>query len=76
MTVHEQVGLGVAIDVPENVSNDMLMDALVVLFSRPNEFDLPVTNVITRPSSDGLGESVFEVMSLVVHDRLKPLGNQ
>lgn len=59
MTANEQVGLGVAIDVPANVSNDMLMDALVMLFSKPNEFELPVTHVITRPSSDGLGEFVF-----------------
>lgn len=59
MTVHPEVGLGVAIDVPVNVSNEMLMDALVMLFSNPNEFELPVTDVITRPSRDGLGESVF-----------------
>jgi hypothetical protein len=75
MTVHAQVGLGVAIDVPVNVSNDMMMDALVMLYSKPNEFELPVTNVITRPSSDGLGESVFQVMPLVMY-ALISLDNQ
>lgn len=50
----EFVGLGTETEVPENVSTEKLWEALLIKVPQPNLF-LPVFDVKSRPSDDGLG---------------------
>ena len=50
----EPVGLGASSEVPENISTEQLWQTLLIKIPQPNLF-LPVHDVKSRPSDDGLG---------------------
>ena len=50
----EQVGLGVAATIPEEITTKQVWQALTVKIKQPNLF-LPATDIITRQSDDGNG---------------------
>jgi hypothetical protein len=50
----EEAGFGVSVVIPPEVSNEKLWEVLLLKIQQPNLF-LPVSNVSTRPSDDGLG---------------------
>lgn len=57
----EAVGMGVSMEIPEEIPTAKVWEALLIKIKQPNLF-LPVTDVVTRPSDDGLG--VYREMSI------------
>lgn len=57
----EQIGLGVAATIPEEITTKQVWQALIVKIKQPNLF-LPATDIVTRPSDDGKG--TFREMSV------------
>ncbi len=57
----EQVGLGAGIPIPDDITTDAVWEILIDKISHPYRY-LPVTDVITRPSDDGIG--TYREMSL------------
>lgn len=53
-TDQETAGFGVGLVIDDIISNATLMDILKRKIDRPEDF-LPVTDVFSRPSDDGLG---------------------
>lgn len=58
---NEEVGLGVAMEIPDEISTEKVWEVLLIKIKQPNLF-LPVTDVVTRPSDDGLG--IYREMSI------------
>ena len=52
--VLETAGFGVGLVIDDAISTKTLMDILEKKISNPEDF-LPVTDVLSRPSDDGLG---------------------
>ncbi len=50
----EEAGLGVNLEIPTEISNEKLWDALIIKIEKP-QLMLPVTDVIHRVSDDGVG---------------------
>ena len=57
----EEAGLGAAKEIPEDVSNEKVWQALLIKIKQPNLF-LPVSDIVTRPSDDAIG--TYREMSL------------
>ncbi len=58
----EEAGLGIAKDIPDDISNEKLWQVLLIKIKQPNLF-LPVGDVVTRVSDDGLG--IYREMTLL-----------
>jgi hypothetical protein len=50
----EMAGMGVAMEIPEAIATDKVWEVLLIKIKQPDLF-LPVSDVLTRPSDDGLG---------------------
>lgn len=54
-------GMGIAMDIPDDITTEKVWQVLLVKIKQPNLF-LPVTDVVTRVSDDGVG--TYREMSL------------
>jgi hypothetical protein len=50
----ELAGLGIKMEIPDDISTEKVWEVLLIKIKQPNLF-LPVTDVVTRVSDDGLG---------------------
>ena len=57
----ELAGMGVGMEIPENISSEKIWQILLIKITQPNLF-LPVTDVISRPGDDG--RSTYREMSM------------
>lgn len=57
----QAAGLGIALEIPDEISTEKVWQVLLIKIKQPNLF-LPVTDVVTRTSDDGLG--TYREMSL------------
>lgn len=48
------VGLGIAMPIPDDITSEQVWKALLIKIKQPDLF-LPVSEVVTRPSDDGVG---------------------
>ncbi len=60
--INEEAGMGIAMDIPDDISTDKVWQVLLIKIKQPNLF-LGVGDVMTRPSDDGLG--IYREMTIL-----------
>lgn len=53
-SVEDRIGHGASIEIPPEISTEQVWAALIIKITQPNLF-VPASDVVTRPSDDGLG---------------------